>query len=153
MFSGRFAGTTTSVTTLRSSSAITCNAKTQQFPVGLWWRQSDQVPHPTPVEGKNKSDSVTGTLTHVFSPTMTNESVFAYTFVGFPNVFSNPSNVDRKTVGYNDPTLFNNGVAQIPSFGGNEGAGEAALIFKSRRFRSWRTQRGPLRKQIHAERE
>ena len=32
--------------------------ETQQFPVGLWWRQSDQVPYPTPVEGKNRSDSV-----------------------------------------------------------------------------------------------
>ncbi len=101
--------------------------ETQQFPVGLWWRNGSQVPYPTPVEGKNRSDSVTGTLTHVFSPTMTNEAVFAYTFVGFPNVFEDPSKVNRKTVGYNDPTLFNNGVAQIPSFGsfGNE----AALIF------------------------
>ncbi len=101
--------------------------ETQQFPVGLWWRNGSQVPYPTPVEGKNRSDSVTGTLTHVFSPTMTNEAVFAYTFVGFPNVFEDPSKVDRKKVGYNDPTLFNNGVAQIPSFGsfGNE----AALIF------------------------
>ncbi len=31
--------------------------ETQQFPVGLWWRQTDQVPYPTPVEGKNQSDS------------------------------------------------------------------------------------------------
>ena len=103
--------------------------ETQQFPVGLWWRQSDQVPYPTPVQGKNRSDSVTGSLTHVFSPTMTNETVFAYTFVGFPNVFENPSKVSRSTVGYTNPGLFHNGVAQIPSFGGNGGAGEAALIF------------------------
>jgi len=103
--------------------------ETQQFPVGLWWRQSDQVPYPTPVQGKNKSDSVTATLTHVFSPTMTNEVILAYTFVGFPNVFENPSNVNRNTVGYHDPTLFSNGVAQIPSFGGNGSAGEAALVF------------------------
>ena len=102
--------------------------ETQQFPVGLWWRNGDQVPYPTPIEGKNRSDSVTGTLTHVFSPTMTNETVFAYTFVGFPNVFQNPSKVDRKKVGYNDPTLFHNGVAQIPSFGAY-GPNEAALIF------------------------
>jgi Carboxypeptidase regulatory-like domain len=101
--------------------------ETQLFPVGLWWRNGSQVPYPTPVEGKNRSDSVTGTLTHVFSPSMTNEAVFAYTFVGFPNVFQDPSKVDRTKVGYKDPTLFNNGVAQIPSFGsfGNE----AALIF------------------------
>src|SRR5260370_39438754 len=55
----------------------------QQFPVGLWWRQSDQVPYPSPIQGKNKSDSWSGTVTHVFSPTMTNEVVMAYTFVGF----------------------------------------------------------------------
>ena len=103
--------------------------ETQQFPVGLWWRQSDQVPYPTPVQGKNRSDSVTGSMTHVFSPTMTNEVVFAYTFVGFPNVFENPSKVSRSTVGYTNPGIFHNGVAQIPSFGGNGGAGEAALIF------------------------
>jgi hypothetical protein len=110
--------------------------ETQQFPVGLWWRQSDQVPYPTAVEGKNRSDSVTGSLTHVFSPTMTNEVVFAYTFVGFPNVFSDPSKVDRKTVGYNDPTLFKNGVSQIPSFGGNGQAGEAALVFNPSGFQA-----------------
>lgn len=102
--------------------------ETQQFPVGLWWRNGDQVPYPTPVEGKNRSDSVTGSLTHVFSPTMTNEVVMAYTFVGFPNVFKDPSKVDRSKVGYNDPTLFNNHVAQIPSFG-EYGPSEAALIF------------------------
>ena len=104
--------------------------ETQQFPVGLWWRQTDQVPYPTPVQGKNSSDSVTASLTHVFSPTMTNEFVFGYTYIGFPNVFEDPSKVDRKTVGYNYTGLFNNGVAQIPSFGGNGWQqSEAALIF------------------------
>jgi len=101
----------------------------QQFPVGLWWRQSDQVPYPSPIQGRNKSDSWSGTITHVFSPTMTNEVVMAYTFVGFPNVFADPSKVARATVGYTYAGLFNNGVAQIPSFGGNGGSGEAALIF------------------------
>jgi hypothetical protein len=103
--------------------------ETQQFPVGLWWRQSDQVPYPTPVLGKNKSDSVTASLTHVFSPSMTNEFIFAYTFVGFPNVFQDPALVDRSKVGYTYPGLFANGVAQIPSFGGDGSNHEAALIF------------------------
>jgi hypothetical protein len=104
--------------------------ETQQFPVGLWWRQTDQVPYPTPVEGKNQSNSVTASLTHVFSPTMTNEFVFAYTYIGFPNVFQDPSKVNRANVGYNYKGLFDNGVAQIPSFGGlgwtNQ---EASLVF------------------------
>jgi hypothetical protein len=104
--------------------------ETQQFPVGLWWRQTDQVPYPSPIEGKNQSNSVTASLTHVFSPTMTNEFVFAYTYVGFPNVFKNPAAVNRKDVGFNYSGLFNNNVAQIPSFGGTGWANEeAALIF------------------------
>jgi hypothetical protein len=101
----------------------------QQFPVGLWWRQSDQVPYPTPIQGRNKSDSWSGTITHVFSPTMTNETVVAYTFVGFPNVFADTSAVDRSKIGYTFGGIFGNGVSQIPSFGGNGGSGEAALIF------------------------
>jgi hypothetical protein len=100
----------------------------QQFPVGLWWRNTDQVPYPTPIQGKNRSDSVSGTLTHVFSPSMTNETVVAYTFVGFPNVFEDPSKVDRSKVGYGYTGLFNNGVSQIPSFG-NFGPSEAGLVF------------------------
>ena len=95
--------------------------ETQQFPVGLWWRQTDQVPYPTPVEGKNRSDCVTASLTHVFSPTMTNEFVFGYTYIGFPNVFQDPSKVDRTKVGYDYQGIFKNGVAQIPSFGGVAG--------------------------------
>jgi hypothetical protein len=100
----------------------------QQFPVGLWWRNSDQVPYPTPILGKNKSDSWAGTITHVFSPTMTNETVMAYTFVGFPNVFKNPKQVNRGNVGYGYSGLFNNGVAQIPSFG-NFSSDEVGFVF------------------------
>jgi hypothetical protein len=104
--------------------------ETQLFPVGLWWRQTDQVPYPTSVEGKNKSDSITASLTHVFNPSMTNEFVFGYTYIGFPNVFSDPSKVDRTQVGYGYKGLFKNGVAQIPSFGGNGWQSEeAALVF------------------------
>jgi hypothetical protein len=108
--------------------------ETQQFPVGLWWRQSDQVPYPTPVLGKNRSDSISASLTHVFSPTMTNEFVFGYTFIGFPNVFKDPSKVDRATVGYTYKGLFKNGIAQIPSFGGTGGNGETALVFNPAGF-------------------
>jgi hypothetical protein len=101
--------------------------ETQLFPVGLWWRNGAQVPYPTSVEGKNRSHSISGSLTHVFSPTMTNETVVAYTLVKFPNVFSDPSKVDRNNVGYNVQGLFKNGVTQIPSFGSF--GSEAALVF------------------------
>ena len=50
-------------------------------------------------------------------------------FVGFPNVFASPSKVARSNVGYGYKGLFNNGVSQIPSFGGSRRASEAALVF------------------------
>ena len=93
----------------------------QVFPIGLWWRNGAvQLPYPTPVIGQNKSDSWSASLTHVFNPTLTNEFVFGYTFIGFPNVFEDPTKVDRFTL--TQPTsaaftgLWKNGVAQIPSF-------------------------------------
>jgi hypothetical protein len=67
------------------SCATHLQRETQLFPVGLWWRNGGQVPYPTPVAGKNRSDSVSVSLTHVFNPSMTNEFVFGYTFIGFPN--------------------------------------------------------------------
>ena len=92
--------------------------ETQQFPIGLWWRNSQQVPYPTPILGKNKSDSVSASLTHVFSPSLSNEFVFGYTYIDFPNVFGNPSKVDRTALNIPFTGLFGNGVKQIPSMTG-----------------------------------
>ena len=97
----------------------------QPFPMQLWsTATTQQLPYPTPVIGKNRSDSVTASLTHVFSPTMTNEFVFGYTFIGFPNVFQDPSKVDRTKVGFNYKGLYKNGVVQIPNFGGGSEASQ-----------------------------
>jgi hypothetical protein len=97
----------------------------QLFPIGLWWRNGNQVPYPTNIVGKNKSDSVTTSLTHVFSPTMTNEFIFAYTYISFPNVFEDPSKVDRTALGATFPGVFKNKVAQIPAW---YATGEMAAI-------------------------
>ncbi len=88
--------------------------ETQLFPVGLWWRNTNQVPYPTPIKGPNRSDSYTVSLTHVFNPTMTNEFIFGYTYIDFPNIFADPSKVDRTKIGYNQTGMFHNGVKQIP---------------------------------------
>jgi hypothetical protein len=99
----------------------------QPFPVQLWANTvTQQLPYPTPVIGKNRSDSITASLTHVFSPTMTNEFVFGYTFIGFPNVFQDPTKVDPATVGFKYQLLYKNGVKQIPNL---QGGSEAAKIY------------------------
>jgi len=38
----------------------------------------------TPILGKNRSDSVSASLTHVFRPTLSNEFVFGYTYIDSP---------------------------------------------------------------------
>ena len=51
--------------------------ETQPFVIGLWWRNGErQVPYPSAISGQNMSDSVTVSLTHVFDPTLTNETIF-----------------------------------------------------------------------------
>ena len=101
--------------------------ETQQFPIGLWWRNSAQVPYPTPVLGKNKSDSISTSLTHVFNSTLSNEFVFGYTYIDFPNVFQNASKVSKKALNIPFTGLSpSNNVDQIPSL--TSWGGEMATI-------------------------
>jgi hypothetical protein len=87
----------------------------QQFPVGLWWRNPSQVPYPTPVEAPNRSDSVSASLTQIFTPTLTNEVVFGYSFIDFPNQFKDPQKVSKKALNIPFQGLFKSGLDQIPS--------------------------------------
>jgi hypothetical protein len=106
--------------------------ETQQFPVTLWWRNGTSVPYPTPILGKNQSQSVSTSLTHVFNPTMSNEFVFAYTYIDFPNVFQTPSKVSNKAIGNTFTGLYNNGVDQIPSM--TSWGGELATLLNPSGF-------------------
>lgn len=99
----------------------------QPFPVGLWWRNGGQVPYPTSVVAPNRSDSVSASLTHVFSPTLTNEVVFGYSYIDFPNKFEDPSKVSKSALGMPFRGLFKNGLDQIPSVIGSWG--EGATLF------------------------
>lgn len=99
----------------------------QPFPIGLWWRNGSQVPYPTAVEAPNRSDSISASLTHVFTPTLTNEVVFGYSFIDFPNQFQDPTKISKKNLNIPFPGLFKNGLDQIPSISMAWGAG-AQLI-------------------------
>ncbi len=106
--------------------------ETQQFPIGLWWRNPPQVPYPTPILGKNRSDSISASLLHVFNPTLSNEVVFGYTYIDFPNVFQNASKVDRTALSIPFTGIFNNGIKQIPSITG--WGGEVGTLFNPSGF-------------------
>ncbi len=90
--------------------------ETQPFVIGLWWRNGErQLPYPSSISGKNRSDSVTASLTHVFSPTLTNETIFAVTYINFPNQIDNREAVSRKALGYPYQGVFGESNDQIPS--------------------------------------
>ncbi len=91
-------------------------AERQPFPVGLWWRNANQVPYPTPVVADNRSHSATSSLTKVFGATLTSETTFGVTFINFPNRLEDPSRVSRSALGYTNPGIFKNGLDQIPSW-------------------------------------
>jgi hypothetical protein len=89
----------------------------QNFPISLWGGASGvtAVPYPTGVSGLNHSESAVLNLTHVFSPTLTNELVLAYTWIGFPNYLNDPAKAERSTLGYPYHGVYNNGDLFIPN--------------------------------------
>ena len=90
--------------------------ETQPFVIGLWWRNGErQVPYPSSISGKNRSDSVTASLTHVFNPTLTNETIFAVTYIDFPNQIDDRNAVSRQALGYPYQGIFGDSNDQIPS--------------------------------------
>ncbi|MGH9843639.1 MAG: carboxypeptidase regulatory-like domain-containing protein, partial [Blastocatellia bacterium] len=95
----------------------------QRFPVQLWSKSVGQVPYPTEIRGQNRSDSVSGSLTHVFSPTLTNEVIFGYTYINFPNSYADPTKIDKAALGIDLKGLYKNGYPFIPNV--NIGGGQA----------------------------
>ena len=64
------------------------------------------TPYPSPIKETTTSDVVTANLTKVFSPSLTNEVVFSYTYLNLPNSFSDRSKVERGSLGLNYNLLF-----------------------------------------------
>ena len=94
-------------------------AEEQNFPVGLWWRNGNQVPYPSEVTAPNRSHSGTVSLTKVFGNSLTTESTFGITYIDFPNQFRDPSKVSRSALGITNPGIYHSGLDQIPSMQGN----------------------------------
>ena len=64
------------------------------------------TPYPSPIKETTTSDVVTANLTKVFSPSLTNELVFSYTYLNLPNSFGDRSKVERGALGLNYNFLF-----------------------------------------------
>ncbi len=80
--------------------------ETDQNPINIWWTTPGALPYPSALTAFQKSEVYSANLTHVFSPTLTNEFVFAdATFVN-PINMGNPDAVDPGKVGFNLVGMF-----------------------------------------------
>lgn len=91
--------------------------ETQPFVIGLWWRNGErQVPYPSSISAANRSDAATVSLTHIFDPTLTSETIFGMTYIDFPNAFDDREAISRQALGYPYQGVFGQNSDQIPSF-------------------------------------
>ncbi|HUA16432.1 MAG TPA: carboxypeptidase regulatory-like domain-containing protein [Verrucomicrobiae bacterium] len=95
--------------------SYTRQIETDQHPVGIWWTPPWTLPYPSSVQAATSSQEVMVNLTHVFSPTTTNEAVFTLARYINPNTLSNAKAVDRATLGLTMTGLFGLTTKQMPN--------------------------------------
>ena len=107
---------------------------------GVWWWPGGTVPYPSTLTATTLSRIININLTHTFSPTMTNDLVFAYSYFTFPPFLSNKSAVDPANLqGFTDARIWSTQTAgiipQIPNLvswscnqaGGGGGGGQGCF--------------------------
>jgi len=67
---------------------------------------SPTTPYPSPIVESTTSHVVSANVTKIFSPTLTNELIFTYTYLNLPNSFQDPSKISRSGLGLNYNLLF-----------------------------------------------
>jgi hypothetical protein len=105
------------------SVSYTRQIETLQHPTGIWWVPPWTLPYPSPVVANEVSQIFMSNLTHVFSPTTTNEFVFTLARYINPSSLTQPSKVDRSTLGFAPQGLFGHTTKQIPNFISDAGWG------------------------------
>jgi hypothetical protein len=101
-----------------------------QNPLSIWWNTDGALPYPSSQNANQDSNVYSANLVHVFSPTLTNEFVFAEATFLNPVILGNPAAVNPSTLGFSMTGLFSNPyTAQIPnSYGyGGQSSGDVGL--------------------------
>jgi Carboxypeptidase regulatory-like domain len=85
-------------------------------PISVWWGANNSIPYPTSMPANQVSQVYSANVTNVFTPTLTNEFIFAdATFIN-PITMTNPAAVNPSKVGFQMTGLFTNPYTpQIPN--------------------------------------
>ncbi len=97
--------------------------ETDLHPVQVWWAPAFSVPYASPLVAPTTANVTMANVTHVFSPTLTNETVFTYARYTNPDRAQNPSAINPSTIGFQSTGLFGVKEIQIPnvmSWSGNQ---------------------------------
>ncbi|WP_180539798.1 carboxypeptidase regulatory-like domain-containing protein [Nevskia soli] len=90
--------------------------ETDLNPISIWWGTNSDLPYPSSMPAHQVSNVYSANWTHIFTPSLTNEFVFAdATFIN-PISLTDPSAVNPSTVGFSMTGLFKNAeTPQIPN--------------------------------------
>jgi len=77
-----------------------------QNPISIWWALNGSLPYPTTQNANQDSNVYSANLLHVFSPTLTNEFIFADATFLNPIILGDPSKVNPTAMGFNMTGLF-----------------------------------------------
>jgi hypothetical protein len=75
-------------------------------PNNIWWGTGNDLPYPSQMPANQVSNVYSANVTHVFSPTLTNEFVFAEATFLNPIALANPAAVDPSKLGFSMTGLF-----------------------------------------------
>ena len=93
--------------------------ETDVHPVQIWWAPSYSLPYPSPLVAPTTANVTMANVTHVFSPTTTNETVFTYARYTNPIVPQSPAAINPATYGFPTTGLFGVKQIQIPNLTSN----------------------------------
>jgi hypothetical protein len=90
--------------------------ETDLNPNNIWWGTGNDLPYPTQMPAHQVSQVYSANVTHIFSPTLTNEFVFADAQFLNPIALGNPAAVDPTKLGFSMTGLFTDPYTpQIPN--------------------------------------
>jgi len=101
-----------------------------QNPISIWWQLNGSLPYPSSQNANQDSNVYSANLVHVFSPTLTNEFIFAEASFLNPIILGNPAAVNPAKLGFNMTGLFTNPYTpMMPDTYGYGGQGNGIVGF------------------------